>query len=102
MSVRKACIDRALTSYPSLKTIVNELTEEEVMAALEVESATRRRQSIVLRLIARANRINELRYVAQLKQKYHANPGNGASPCNWHAKKQEKPHGKSTQDSVPR
>jgi hypothetical protein len=80
MSVRKACIDQALTSYPSLKTIVNELTEEEVMAALDVESATRRRQSIVLRLIARANRINELRYVAELKKKYHADPGKRRQP----------------------
>lgn len=80
MSVRKACIDQALTSYPSLKTIVNELTEEEVMAALEIESATRRRQSIVLRLIARANRINELRYVAQLKQKFHADSGKRRQP----------------------
>ena len=71
MSVRKACIDQALDSYPSLKQIVNELTEEEVMAALDIESATRRRQSIVLRLIARANRLNEIRYVRQLKEKYH-------------------------------
>jgi hypothetical protein len=78
MSVRKACIDQALTSYPSLKTIVNELTEEEVMAALDIESATRRRQSIVLRLIA--NRINELRYVAELKKKYHADPGKRRQP----------------------
>lgn len=75
MSVRKACVDQALTSYPSLKAIVNELTEEEVMAALTIESATRRRQSIVLRLIARANRINELRYVAELKKKFHSHSG---------------------------
>lgn len=80
MSVRKACIDQALTSYPSLKGIVNELTEEEVMAALEIESATRRRQSIVLRLIARANRLNEVRYVAELKKKYHAVLGKQRQP----------------------
>lgn len=81
MSVRKACIDQALASYPSLKTIVNELTEEEVMAALDIESATRRRQSIVLRLIARANRINEIRYVAELKKKYHADSGKRRQPA---------------------
>ena len=75
MSVRKACVDQALTSYPSLKAIVNELTEEEVMAALTIESATRRRQSIVLRLIARANRLNEVRYVAELKKKFHCHSG---------------------------
>lgn len=80
MSVRKACIDRALASYPSLKGVVNELTEEEVMAALELESATRRRQSIVLRLIARANRLNEVRYVADLKKKYHADTGKRRQP----------------------
>lgn len=54
---------------------MNELTEEEVMAALTIESATRRRQSIVLRLIARANRLNEIRYVAELKKKFHCHSG---------------------------
>ena len=80
MSVRKACIDQALDSYPSLKQIVNELTEEEVMAALDIESATRRRQSIVLRLIARANRLNEIRYVRQLKEKYHGKSKKSVDP----------------------
>lgn len=71
MSVRKSCIDEALRSYESLKGIVNELTEEEVFAALDLESSTRRRQSIVLRLIARATRLNEMRYSRELKERYH-------------------------------
>lgn len=71
MSVRKAHLAQALDSYPSLKGIVNQLTEEEVMEALRIESSTQRRTSIVLRLIARATRLNEVRYRSQLKEKYH-------------------------------
>ena len=50
---------------------LNELTEEEVLAALDLEGATRRRRSVIDRLISRAARLNEIRYVRQLKEKYH-------------------------------
>jgi hypothetical protein len=47
------------------------MTEEEVLAALELESATNRRWSVIDRLVKRAARLNEIRYVAQLKERFH-------------------------------
>lgn len=70
MAVRKWHIDKALASYPSLKEVLNELTQEEVLRALELESATLRRQSIIKRLIQRAVRLNEIEFSEQLKKKY--------------------------------
>ncbi len=74
MSVRKFTVGQALESYGALKAHLNDLTEEEVLAALTLESATRRRQSIIDRLISRAARLNELRYVTELKEKFHGTP----------------------------
>lgn len=71
MAVRSWHIDQALASYPSLKRVLGELTEEEVLRALELESATLRRRSIIDRLISRAVRLNELSYSRQLKEKFH-------------------------------
>lgn len=80
MAVRKWYLDRALDSYPSLKAVIGELTLEEVIAALDLESSTLRRRSLIDRLISRAVRLNEVSFNRQLKEKYH--------------------HGKSTQDPV--
>ena len=80
MAVRKWYLDRALASYPSLKAVIGELTLEEVIAALDLESSTLRRRSLIDRLISRAVRLNEVSFNRQLKEKYH--------------------HGKSTQDPV--
>lgn len=71
MAVRKWHLDQALASYPSLKRVLGELTEEEVLAALDLESATMRRRSVIDRLISRAVRLNELSYSRQLKERYH-------------------------------
>jgi hypothetical protein len=68
--VRKFEVTRALESFGELTALLNDLTEEEVLAALELESATRRRQSFIDRLISRAVRLNEVRYSRQLKEKY--------------------------------
>jgi hypothetical protein len=70
MAVRKWHIDQALASYPSLKRVLGELTEEEVLAALNLESATMRRRSVIDRLISRAVRLNELSYSRQLKERF--------------------------------
>jgi hypothetical protein len=76
MSVRSFYIDRALTSYTGLRGVLNELTEEEVLACLELEAGSLRRRSILDRLISRAGRLHELNYTSQLKEKFqwHANP----------------------------
>lgn len=70
MAVSKFRIGEALVSFGSLHEVIQELTEEEVLACLQLEAATRRRASILNRLISRAARLNEVSYVATLKQKY--------------------------------
>lgn len=71
MAVRKWYLNQALASYPSLKRVLGELTQEEVLAALELESATLRRRSLIDRLISRAIRLNELTFTRQLKEKFN-------------------------------
>lgn len=71
MKVRKFLIGQALESFSALNTHLNDLTEEEVLAALALESAAQRRRSVIDRLISRAARLNEVRYVRQLKEKHH-------------------------------
>jgi len=71
MAVRRFYIDQALTSFTSLSRTLRELTEEEVLACLKLESGTLRRPSVISRLISRAGRLHELRYTRQLKEKFH-------------------------------
>ena len=71
MEVRKWHLAQATTSYSTLRTVVNQLTLEEIHAALELESQTQRRVSIINRLIARAARMAEVNTTRQLKEKYH-------------------------------
>ena len=71
MSARKFLIVQALDSFRGLNERLNALTEEEVLAALDLECATRRRRSVIDRLISRAARLNEVRYVCRLKEKHH-------------------------------
>jgi hypothetical protein len=71
MPVRKILIDQALVSYAGLTGVLDELTEEEVIACLELEAGSRRRQTILDRLTSRAVRLNELSYNRQLKEKFH-------------------------------
>lgn len=71
MAIRKFLVGQALSSYSSLLECLPRLSEEEVLAALDLESASQRRRSVIDRLISRAARLNELSYVAKLKEKYH-------------------------------
>jgi hypothetical protein len=73
MTVRKFEVARALESARSLNDCLEHLTEPEVLAALDLESSSRRRQSVIDRLISRAVRLNEVRYSAQLKERYRGN-----------------------------
>jgi hypothetical protein len=63
-------VGQALASVQRLVELLPGLTEDEVMAALELESRSRRRRSVIDRLIARAVRINELNYSSTLRKKY--------------------------------
>lgn len=71
MEARQWYVSKALESARSLADVVDELTEEEVIAALELESGSSRRLSIIDRLISKAVRLNELKYKQTLKEKYH-------------------------------
>lgn len=70
MSVRRWYVQEALRSYPSLKRVLGDLTEAEVLHVLELESQTLRRRSVIDRLISKAVRLNELSYGAELRKKY--------------------------------
>ena len=54
-----------------LHDLIDDLTEEEVIAALELESGSQRRASMIDRLISRAVRLNEIKYSNSLKEKYY-------------------------------
>lgn len=72
--VRAFVVNQALASFGALQEHINALTEAEVLAALKLEAATNRRQSLIDRLISRAVRLNELEYQRQLKEKFHGTP----------------------------
>lgn len=71
MSVRTWYVRQALGSFRSLTDVLSELTEEEVLHCLQVEAGSLRRRSVINRLVSRAARIHELRYIRQLKEKFH-------------------------------
>ena len=71
MTVRKWHLAQATQSYTTLRTVVNQLTYEEIIAALELESQSLRRKSIINRLISRASHLKEIETICQLKEKYH-------------------------------
>lgn len=47
-------VRRALESFSSLLDVLPEMTEGDIIAALQLEAATRRRRSIINRLVSRA------------------------------------------------
>lgn len=71
MAINNWRVGQALLSVSRLNEILPELTEEEVLACLELEARSRRRHSVLTRLISRAARLNELRYVESLNHKYY-------------------------------
>jgi len=71
MSVSKYRVALALSSFKQLNVVLPQLNEAEVMAALELESSTRRRRSVIDRLISRAVRLNEISFNQSLQEKYY-------------------------------
>lgn len=71
--LRKWYVDEALHSFSRLMAVINRMTQEEVLEALKLESETRRRPSIMTRLIGKSARLNELQYVDQLKKRFLTN-----------------------------
>lgn len=70
MPVRQWYIGQALGSASQLMAVLDKLSEAEVLACLALEADTRRRKSLLRRLIGRAVRLNELAYTAQLHEQY--------------------------------
>lgn len=71
MKVRKWYVDRALHSVRAMMEVINHLTPAEITAALDIESASRRRTQITRRLIGRAVKINEFQFTTTLMEKYY-------------------------------
>lgn len=69
MAVREWHMRLALKSYRSLLDIIEELTEEEVLAALELEKSSLRRKSIVDRLIQKAVDFYRQNLINPIKEK---------------------------------
>lgn len=61
----------ALKSVPDLLKVLSQLTEDELVSALELESMTTRRRSIIKRLIGRAVSLRARVYREDLERKYH-------------------------------
>lgn len=57
----------ALQSYSSLEHHIGDMTIEDCEKAFALEQATRRRKALLRRLLQRAVRLNELRYIAKWK-----------------------------------
>lgn len=74
MAIRNWYIAQALESVARLNRVLLELTEEELLECLSLESQSSRRKSITNRLISRAVRLNELQYASKLKTQYLVHP----------------------------
>ena len=70
-SIRKWYLNEALVSYRRLEAVADDLTLEEVMAALELESATQRRRSLTDKLISRAVRLEGIKIGIALSERFH-------------------------------
>lgn len=63
-------IAQAMKSVRSLDEIIDELTEEELLHILELESGSSRRHSVVKRVFKKAVELNRQNYLAKLKEKF--------------------------------
>lgn len=69
MSVRDWYISEALQSFRRLKSVLEDLTEDEVEAALKLEHGSRRRATVVRLLTAKAAQFNRSTFTTTLKEK---------------------------------
>lgn len=76
MAVREDYVQVALDSYQGLSSVVMDLTEEELHAALDTESQGQRRPALLERMIRRLVRLTEERTRKELKRRYY----DGSSP----------------------
>ncbi len=72
--VRPEFVSAALESYPRLAEVINDLTENELTEALEVESGGRRRPSSINRMITRLVHLVAIRTREELENEYMHEP----------------------------
>ena len=67
--MREWHVAQALRSVRSLDSVIDELTEEEVIHVLEIEVGSRRRATVLDRLFQKAVDLNRHNYEVTLKEK---------------------------------
>lgn len=70
MAVRPFYIDEALQSFHRQRKVLSLLTEEECLYALRLEAGSRRRRSMMVRLVQRAVHMREQAYNSQLRKEF--------------------------------
>lgn len=71
MEIRQWYVTEALVSARRLREVIDDLTAQEIIAALELESGSSRRSSLIDLLIQKATRLNELEFSSALRKKYY-------------------------------
>lgn len=71
MAIRNWYISEALHSFRRLKSVINDMTEDEVEAALKLEHSSRRRSTVLNLLKSKAGQFNRRSFDATLKEKLH-------------------------------
>ena len=70
-NVREWHVKRALESMVSLAEISRDLTLDEVLYCLDLESQSQRRKSVMATLIRLAAKLNKRIYIQSLKETYY-------------------------------
>lgn len=68
--MRDFIITQALKSFRSLSNVIGEITEDEALHVLQVESGSRRRLVMIDKLILKAAELNRIKYIETLKEKF--------------------------------
>lgn len=68
---REWYVNEALHSFRRLKSVLDDLTEEEVLAALHLEHGSRRRRTLLRLLTDRAVELHLRTFHANLEEKIH-------------------------------
>jgi hypothetical protein len=68
MAVREWQMQLALKSVRDLVSVIDQLTEEEVLAAIELEKSSRRRKHVLERLTNKAADFNRQSFISKLKE----------------------------------
>jgi len=71
MATRRWYTTQALDSYRALDGVINDMTLDEITACLDLEAGSKRRRSVIDRLILRAVKLSAIQIATRLQEKYH-------------------------------